>query len=190
MTTYFVATDGNNNTGNGSSETPWKSINWAVRNAGPGDEIIVRGGTYNEAVTIAKSGTAGNYLTIRSEEYGTAKIVPPANSAGITIDANYVKVIGFDVGGSDLSGIRGSGVHHVEVLHNIVHDNVADGIFLGRGDYWLVEGNVVYGNAAAGGSSGIHLKAAYNITGNTTDTDYRIVVATTPPTATSGSGAR
>ncbi len=176
MTTYFVATDGNNSTGNGSRETPWKSINKAVREASPGDEIIVRAGTYNEAVSIGKSGTAGNYLTIRSEDYGTAKIVPPANSAGITIDGNYVKVIGFEVSGSDLTGIRGSGVHHVEVLHNVVHDNVNDGIFLGRGDYWLIEGNVVYGNAAAGGSSGIHLKAAYNITGNNTDTNFRIIV--------------
>ncbi len=92
------------------------------------------------------------------------------------IIADYVKIDGFDVSGSQATGITGSGAHHVEVTNNIVHDNEANGIYLGKADFLLVEGNVVYDNAAKGGSSGIHLKAAYNITGSNSTSEYRIIV--------------
>ena len=59
-------------------------------NLKPGDEIVVRSGTYNEAVVVNKDGAAGNYITVRSEVPGGAKIVPPGDKPGININANYV----------------------------------------------------------------------------------------------------
>ena len=67
------------------------------------------------------------------------------------------------------SGITAVSLHHVNITDNIVHDNVSNGIFVGRFDFVTIEGNTVYGNAARGASSGIHLKAAYNITGNNSE---------------------
>ncbi len=175
MTTYYVAKNGNDN-GAGTSGSPFKTISKAMKaNLKPGDEVVVRSGTYNENVNIQKDGNANKYITIRSEVPGGAKIDPPGNKAGIDIFANYVKIVGFEVYGSQVSGIRGSNVHHVEIINNIVHDNVRDGIFLGRGDFWVVEGNVVYDNAAAGGSSGIHFKAAYNVSGASSNSGFRII---------------
>ena len=45
-----------------------------------------------------------------------------------------------------------------------------------RADYFKVENNTVYGNSAKGASSGIHIKAAYNITGDMSDTTPRVIV--------------
>ena len=64
----------------------------------------------------------------------------------------------------------------MNITNNIVHDNVKNGIFVGRFDFATIEGNTVYGNVARGGSSGIHLKAAYNITGSNSNDGYRIIV--------------
>lgn len=176
MATYYVSTRGSNSD-SGSENSPWRTISKATKaDLKPGDEVVVKSGTYNEAVIVNKDGKIGDYITIRSEVPGGAKIDPPGNKPGITIIADYVKVDGFDVSGSQSSGITGSSAHHVEVTNNIVHDNVANGIYLGKADFLLVEGNVVYENAAKGGSSGIHLKAAYNITGSSSTSEYRIIV--------------
>jgi len=176
MTTYYVSTKGSDS-GSGSANSPWKTISKAMKaNLKPGDEVVVKSGTYKEAVIVNKDGKAGDYITIRSEVPGGAKIDPPGDKPGIIIIANYVTVDGFEVSGSNAAGITASRVHHVEVTDNIVHDNVANGIFLGRSDFLLVEGNIVYDNAAKGTTSGIHLKGAYNITGASSSSGYRIIV--------------
>ena len=60
-------------------------------NLKPGDEVVVRSGTYKEGVTINKDGSAGDYITLRSEVPGGAKIDAPSASIGININANYVR---------------------------------------------------------------------------------------------------
>ena len=56
MTIYYVATNGSNSA-NGSSASPWKTISYAMqRDLKAGDTVIVRAGTYNEAVMIERRG--------------------------------------------------------------------------------------------------------------------------------------
>ena len=150
MTTYYVATNGNDS-GNGTSGSPWRTISKAMKaNLKPGDDVVVRSGTYKEGVVINKDGAAGNYITVRSEVPGGAKIVPPGEKQGVFINANYIKLDGFDVSGSKNSGIAANSLHHVNITNNIVHDNVSNGIFVGKFDFVTIEGNTVYGNAARG----------------------------------------
>jgi Ca2+-binding RTX toxin-like protein len=176
MTTYYVSTRGNDS-GSGGANAPWQTIGKAMKaNLRPGDEVVVKSGTYKEAVVVHKDGRAGDYITIRSEVPGGAKIDPPGNKPGVVIAADYVTFDGFDVSGSKATGITANRVHHVEVTNNIVHDNVSNGIYIGQSDFLLVEGNLVYDNAAKGTTSGIHLKAAYNVTGNTSFDGFRIIV--------------
>ena len=55
QSTYYVATTGNDSN-DGSSSTPWLTIQGAINNASVlnGDIIIVRDGTYNENVNVTK----------------------------------------------------------------------------------------------------------------------------------------
>ncbi|MEZ5116989.1 MAG: chondroitinase-B domain-containing protein [Candidatus Nanopelagicales bacterium] len=49
-------------------ETPWKSIYWAIRQAQPGDTIVVLEGTYVEAAGWgARRGTAARPITLQAE---------------------------------------------------------------------------------------------------------------------------
>lgn len=177
MTVYYVATNGNNS-GTGSSDQPWRTINHAMSaNLRPGDEVVVRAGTYNEAVSITKNGSSTGYITLRSEEPGQALIRPPAGGAnGIAINANYIEVRGFDVAGSGSHGIVGNNIHHARVIGNTSHDNIESGISFAWSEFITVEGNVTYKNASGGWFSGISIYQSRNITGDTTTEGFRTVV--------------
>ncbi|MFT3974663.1 MAG: DUF4082 domain-containing protein [Amaricoccus sp.] len=167
MTTYYVATTGSDNAA-GSSSAPWKTLNKAMSaSLKAGDEVVVRSGTYNETMTIQKSGSASGYITIRSEVEGGAKIVASGSNNGINIAANYVKVEGFDVTGANSHGIMANNVHHTQVLNNTVHGAGASGIQYNYSDFITIEGNTTYDNASDGWYSGISVYENRNITGDT-----------------------
>lgn len=164
MTTYYVATNGYDGAA-GSSSAPWRTLTKAMSAAlKPGDEVVVRSGTYNETMTIQKSGSASGYITIRSEVEGGAKIVAYGSNNGINVAANYVKVEGFDVKGAGSHGILANGVHHTQILNNTVHDAGASGIQYNYSDFIRIEGNTTYNNASNGWFSGISVYQNRNIT--------------------------
>lgn len=178
MTTYYVSTTGSDN-GAGSATSPWATINHALEaNLQPGDTIMVAPGTYNEAVSINKGGSAAGNVTIESEVAGAAIIKAPAGSFNaVYINANYVTVEGFQVEGASGSGIFGMSVHHVSVLNNVVHDNAEGGISFVYSEFETIEGNTTYNNASSGWFSGISVYENRNISGDTTTTGYRTIIA-------------
>ncbi|HRO25442.1 MAG TPA: right-handed parallel beta-helix repeat-containing protein, partial [Promineifilum sp.] len=170
MATYYVATNGNNS-GSGTSSSPWRTISKAMTaNLKSGDEVVVRSGTYNEGVYITKNG-----ITLRSEVPGGAKVDPPSGKIGIHIAGDHVTVKGFEVYGSTSAGIVGKKVHHVNVFDNKVHDNKDNGIVFIQSDFVTIDGNVVYENASMSARSGISIFHPENITGSKTG-GYRIIV--------------
>ncbi len=46
-TTYYIATTGDNTTGDGSIGTPWRTLEKALENMSANDTVLVRGGTYD-----------------------------------------------------------------------------------------------------------------------------------------------
>jgi hypothetical protein len=74
---FYVATTGNDNTGNGSLASPWQTIKHAINKVGgPGVTINVRAGTYHEHVLINKSGSAsGGYFILRNYDYPSAAMI-------------------------------------------------------------------------------------------------------------------
>lgn len=178
MATYYVASNGSNS-GNGSATSPWRTISQAMSSQlSPGDEVVVRPGTYNEAVYITRDGSANAPITLRSEVPGEALIRAPSNAwNAVTINANYIVIDGFDVnsaGGGD--GIEGNDVHHVTVKNNVVHGNGESGIQFNWSEFLVIEGNETYDNASDGWFSGISVFENRNITGDTTTPGYRTIV--------------
>lgn len=172
MTTYYVSTDGSND-GTGSATSPWRTISKAMHaKLQPGDEVVVRSGTYKEAVTVIKDG-----ITLRSEVPGGARIdASGTGKVGINVAADHVKVDGFEVFGSSKAGIAGSRVHHVEVSNNISHDNATAGIYFRESEFVTIDGNVTYKNASSGPHSGISVHHPQNITGDTDTEGFRIII--------------
>ncbi|MBX5166591.1 MULTISPECIES: choice-of-anchor Q domain-containing protein [unclassified Rhizobium] len=177
MTTYYVATTGSNS-GNGSTSSPFRTISDAMAsNLKPGDEVVVKPGTYNESINIDKDGSAAGNITLRSEVPGAALIRPPAGSyTGISVNGNYVVINGFDIKGGTGDGIEANNVHHIQILNNTVHDSGESGIQFNQSDFIRVEGNETYNNASSGWYSGISIYENRNITGDTSTDGYRTIV--------------
>ena len=177
MATYYVAIDGNNSS-NGSSSSPWKTISYAMQsNLKPGDEVIVRPGTYNEAITIDRGGSTAGEVTLKSEIPGEALIRPPSSAwNGISVNANYVTIDGFDIKGARGDGVEANNVHHIKVLNNTVSGSGESGIQFNWSDFITIEGNETFSNASSGWFSGISIYQNRNITGDTTTDGYRTIV--------------
>jgi Ca2+-binding RTX toxin-like protein len=177
MTTYYVATTGSNG-GNGSASSPFRTIGDALNSSlKPGDVVLVKPGTYNEALNINKSGSAAGDITIKSEVPGGALIRPPASAYNaVSVNGNYVTIDGFDIKGNGGDGIEANGVHHISVLNNKVHDSGESGIQFNQSDFIRIEGNETYNNASSGWFSGISIYQNRNITGDTSTDGYRTIV--------------
>ncbi len=178
MTTYYVSATGSAN-GTGSQSSPFTTISQALdANLKPGDTIMVEPGTYNEVLNINTGGSAAGNITVESAVPGGALIRPPAGSFNaISINASYVTVEGFDVKGGSGAGIAGTSVAHVSVLNNVVHDSGQSGISFVHSDFETIEGNTTYNNASTGYYSGISVWENQNVTGDTTTTGYRTIIA-------------
>ena len=64
LSTYYVATSGSD-AADGSLSAPFRTIQQAAERAEPGDTVLVRGGTYRETVTPARSGTSSARITYK-----------------------------------------------------------------------------------------------------------------------------
>lgn len=64
LSTIYVATNGSDSA-DGSLGAPFRTIQQAAQRAEPGDTVLVRGGTYRETVTPARSGTSSRPITYK-----------------------------------------------------------------------------------------------------------------------------
>ncbi|MBB6734025.1 DUF4082 domain-containing protein [Cohnella zeiphila] len=150
---YYVSTTGNDSNP-GSSVSPFLTVAHAVSVVGPGDTIIVKSGTYHESVNLGSlSGTATDYITIKSEVPGGAYIDTTSLGSGYNLEPflgapSYIEINGFELSsGANSAGIHLDGGHHTKVYNNIIHNTGASGIQLDHGDYRFIENNIVYNTA-------------------------------------------
>ena len=120
----------------GTQTAPWRTIQHAADTVRAGGTVNVRGGIYEERVTIKASGNATDgYITFRSYPGETAVLdaehfVPDGRSAILTIhNQSYVRIEGFEIRNYRTAehllaplgiSVMGSG-SHIELLKNNVH---------------------------------------------------------------------
>lgn len=134
--THFVATNGLDTNSGTSIGAPWKTVQKAATSAVAGNIVCVRGGTYNEKVTLNASGTAAAYITFQNYTGetpildGTGITVPAADNGMVFIqDKSYIVFKGFEIqnykttaSGRVPIGIRIVGTsHHIEIRNNKIH---------------------------------------------------------------------
>ena len=162
-TTYYVATTGSD--GNpGTLAEPWGTIQHAADNMSAGDTVLVRGGIYEEAVTINVSGSAvDGDVIFRSYAGETAVLdgsnltVPNSDSALFLIDSQrYVTIDGFE-----LRNYRSSNSNRVPM-----------GIYVaGTADHITLQNNTVHAiETTAGASGNAHGIAVYGTESTSTIT--------------------
>jgi hypothetical protein len=136
VTIFYVSTTGDD-TGAGTMAEPWRTIQKAASTVGPGTIVYVRGGVYNEAVTVTVSGSAEGG-SIRFESFpGETAVVDgtglevPASPSGLflVVDRSFLVIRGFELRNYVSAerdvvpvGIHVRGAsHHVELSENRIH---------------------------------------------------------------------
>ena len=158
----WVATNGNDNTGNGNPDKPYQTIQQAVNVMNGGDEVIVRNGTYNVGTSAGgqvyinnKGGTASQRTVIRAENRWGAQIRSASPFGGIEVqNSDYLTIQGFDVAPQNANAAtnQGAGIefwysNHAIIRDNYSHDWGCNGISFRYGDYVTIEENVARDNA-------------------------------------------
>ena len=132
---FYVSTTGSDSNP-GTQAAPWRTVQHAADTVHAGSTVNVRGGVYEELVSIKASGNATDgYITLRSYSGETAvldaeHIVPSGRNGVLTIqNKSYVRIEGFEIRNYHTAEHRltplgisviGSGTH-IELLKNNVH---------------------------------------------------------------------
>lgn len=157
--TFWVATDGDDGSGNGSSGAPWATIEHALSEVPDGSLILVRPGTYAGRVHLDERFAGG--VTVRSELPYRARLRHDATvvtcfyGQGVTLE-------GFDVahGGPGAGGLviqiqdlleGADRVERITLRNNVIHDSWNNDLLKinnGAGGVEVV-GNLFYNQAGS-----------------------------------------
>ena len=134
---YFVALDGSDS-GDGTVDAPWRTLQKAAELVGPGSTVYVRGGVYRQTVAIHVSGSrSGGFISFRNYpgEHpvldGAGLSVPNGLNGLVSIDSqDYLTVQGFEIrnyrtaepGHVPIGIYVGGDASQIRILDNAVHD--------------------------------------------------------------------
>jgi hypothetical protein len=132
---FYVSTTGADSNP-GTQTAPWRTVQHAADTVRAGSTVNVRGGVYEELVSIKASGNATDgYITFRSYPGETAVLdaehfAPDGRSGILTIhNKSYVRIEGFEIRNFRTAehrltplgiSVRGAG-SHLELLKNNIH---------------------------------------------------------------------
>jgi Right handed beta helix region/Protein of unknown function (DUF1565) len=132
---FYVSSSGDD-ANPGNQAKPWRTVQHAADTARAGSTVNVRGGIYEERVTINASGNAiDGFITLRSYPGETAvldaaHLVPEGRSGVVSIhNKSYVRIEDLEIRNYHTAehrltplgiSVTGSGTH-IELLHNNVH---------------------------------------------------------------------
>ena len=154
--TFYVATDGDDLTGDGSRSFPWATISHAIENVTDGSLILVRPGLYNGVVRLDEQ-FAGEVI-VRSELPYRAQLQHDGTVI-IVFRGQGIRVEGFDIAHSspggglvvqvqDLIGEPGGVEFTSRIMfnNNVIHDSFNNDLLKinnGAGEI-IVENNIFY----------------------------------------------
>lgn len=134
--TYYIATTGNDSNA-GTSSSPFLTIQHAADVVNPGDTVIVKDGTYSTTtstfISLSRTGSAGNYITFKSEhKWGAVLDGLDNGSTGgdycwmLGSDVSYIKIQDFEIKNFVTDAIQlAGGVStpntYIEVTGNHIH---------------------------------------------------------------------
>ncbi len=165
-TTYDVAT----RSCGGGTATAYKTLSGAAGAATAGQTVLIRAGTYQQALVPQHSGAAGQPITYMPYESETVTITgtslcPAIDLSGrsyitirgltvsnvqrwlLAVNASHNVLVGntfehaMDAGGSSKTGLFFQEATYNEIVDNVITDTTADNLSLVKSDYNLVEGN-------------------------------------------------
>jgi hypothetical protein len=140
QTTYYVSTTGDDITGVGTLDNPFRTIPKALSlTTTPGSTINIRGGTYavSATITLSRSGTSSNLYKLLAHQNEKPTLDFSAmpigsNNRGIRISGSYWHVKGLDIYKAGDNGMNISGSYNT-IENCVLRENADTGLQLGGG---------------------------------------------------------
>ncbi|MFO7956381.1 MAG: right-handed parallel beta-helix repeat-containing protein [Candidatus Brocadiia bacterium] len=148
--TRYVAPDGDD-ADPGTRDAPWRTLQHAADEAGPGDIVCIREGVYRGPVTVRNSGAPGAPITFMCAP-GATVTVDGAGAEGRTggvisvLDAGHLRILGLRVVNAERRGQSGiflRGAHHVTVRDCATLNTLSSGIKLIESTDVVLDGNEI-----------------------------------------------
>jgi hypothetical protein len=142
---YFVATNGNDSTGDGSITNPWKTMSYAITQGTTSDILYVRGGTYVGTITVS-SGDINKWIAYPGE----LPIIDVNRENYIRVRDSYALIDGFEIKNSTTKGLFVEAGHLIarrNHMHHLYDETVRGNpsfIFFPTGGWW--DYNVIQDN--------------------------------------------
>lgn len=124
----YVSVTGND-ANNGTSTSPFATIQKALDTVKPGQTIYVHSGTYTGLNTFKASGNENNYITLRNYPGEAPCLTAKDNTDGAILGLDgqdYIKIMGLDIG--DFSSAQAFGIllnsdeNHIIIKNNTIHN--------------------------------------------------------------------
>ncbi|WP_170427960.1 right-handed parallel beta-helix repeat-containing protein [Ruegeria arenilitoris] len=145
---FFVSANGSDS-GTGSIDDPFATIEHAASMAGAGDVILVRDGVYDGPILIDNGGDIGNDLVIAAYP-GERPVIDgsqtPPNTDLVTLAADNIRFDGFEVTNSTGTALVVWSSDNVTLTNNIVHASEVGGIWVGSDKLGESSGHVITDN--------------------------------------------
>jgi hypothetical protein len=129
--TFFVSTSGSDSA-SGSSGSPWRTIQKAADTLLAGQTAIVSAGNYGKRVSISRSGTSSNPITLQVASGADAQLL------GFDVTGSNWVLNGFDIS-TQTNGSEGYGIHvdgsasYDTIQNTYIHELCHEGIFMESG---------------------------------------------------------
>jgi Protein of unknown function (DUF1565) len=152
---FYVAVNGNDSTGTGTSAAPWRTFAHAFRSMRSGDTLVVRAGVYSESIGEGyqpPSGSAGRATRIVAEVDGAVTVDGAGLRIPLVLTSSFVRLEGFRFvsGASNVAALSGD---HLQVLRSGFGNagpGEHDSILAVEGADVLVEDSWMWGRGRSG----------------------------------------
>lgn len=167
---YHVNKDIGNDANNGSSVSPWKTIQYGVNRLSAGDTLIIHAGAtaYNEEVDISAAGTSNNWITIKGADGETVEIGSQKRAIDAQATAEYIYLKNLKLTGTTHTGLclrQGSQHFAVEDIEIDGQNTMAYGSWIGDLNDWTGVQHCYFRNVEA------HHCTVYGVVLNNGDED-------------------
>jgi len=138
ISTWYVAMTGNDTTGDGSINRPWRSINKGLSSIVAGDTLYIRAGTYYERLQIGNLVSDSSHWTIISNYQEEEVII---DGTGLYAPAQIYSSSYLQFNGVELKNAQnrwGIGLslecHYITLSNLLIHDTYAGAIYAAYDD--------------------------------------------------------
>lgn len=153
--TFFVATNGVDQTSGGNAQNPWATISFAIDQVPDGATIEVLPGIYNGRVRLDQAFTNG--VVVRSSQPYQARLRHDSGAVVICFTCQGISVEGFDIAHATnnttalVIQIQNTEVTDVTLRNNIIHDSTNNDLLRVNNGARniLIEGNIFYNQAGS-----------------------------------------